>query len=429
MDFIYPHLLQHFINIGIALAIGLLIGSERGWQERDGGEGSRVAGIRTFTLVALFGGFVSATTSNLGEFYRWVIAALAFLPLSVLLVAGYLQYYKRTSDLSITTQLAAMMTFWLGVLPGMGYALPAAASAVVLSLILHSKSGMHKWLNYLDDRELTGTLQFLLVSVVILPMLPNQGYGPWKFFNPYELWWMVVLISGISLVGYFAMRFAGARKGVIATSLTGGLVSSTAVTLSLSRLHKEVGQTEMIGAGILLANGVMFARMLLVAGVMNPQLVLYMLLPLGTGIVILLSVAWWYGRSASQRNPAPPPEIHNPFQLIPALQFAGLLALVMLGAEGLQVAFGEAGLYGLSVFTGLADVDAIVLSLSPKAPGELNWTVVVLSLSLAGATNTLVKGIYCRVIAGSELGWRVLIPSVLTSLLVLLMALLSLWWL
>jgi len=162
---------------------------------------------------------------------------------------------------------------------------------------------------------------------------------------------------------------------------------------------------------------------------MNPQLVLYMLLPLGTGIVILLSVAWWYGRSASQRNPAPPPEIHNPFQLIPALQFAGLLALVMLGAEGLQVAFGEAGLYGLSVFTGLADVDAIVLSLSPKAPGELNWTVVVLSLSLAGATNTLVKGIYCRVIAGSELGWRVLIPSVLTSLLVLLMALLSLWWL
>lgn len=427
MTYVYPLLSTHFINIGIALAIGLMVGSERDWHNRDAGTGSRVAGIRTFSLVALLGGVVGATTSSLPEFQRWLICGLAFVPVATLLIVGYLQTARQWEDLGITTEIAAMLTFWLGVLPGFGYALTAAATGVVVALLLHLKEQLHNWLKFLDGTELLGTLQFLLISVVTLPMLPNRGFGPWQFFNPYQIWWMVVLISGLSLMGYFATRVAGSRKGVLATSLTGGLVSSTAVTMSLSRLHREIGNTDMVAAGILLACGTMFCRMLILVAVLDWRLVLPLLPALGTGFVVLLGMAWWRWRSGRSSDAAGSPEIHNPFQLAPALQFAGLLALVMLGAEALQVQFGDAGLYALSFFTGLADVDAIVLSLATKDDSGPAFQVIVLSIAIAAATNTLMKGIYCRAIAGSALGWRVLIPNTLSALLVITAAGITLW--
>lgn len=417
-----PLLVTHFINIGIALAIGLLVGSERGWQGRGRSEGTRVAGIRTFSLIALTGGVIAAATDPLPDFQRWLVCALAFFPVAMILGIGYFQSSRQDGNLSITTEVAAMLIFWLGALPGFGLALPAAASAVVLSLLLHLKDRLHQWLRVLDETELLGTLQFLLVSVVLLPLLPNRDFGPWQSFNPYELWWMVVLISGLSLVGYFAMRLAGSRKGIMATSLTGGLVSSTAVTMSLSRLHREVQGTEIIAAGILLACSTMFARILIVAAVLNKALITSLLLPLGAGLAILLVSAWllWRrGESSGESNP----QVRNPFQLIPALQFASFLAVVMLAAEALQEGFGHTGLYVLSVFTGIADVDAIVLSLSPKGGDSLAAEVVVLCISLAAGTNTLMKGLYCRFIGGPELGWKVLKPAGASALLVLLAAL------
>src|SRR5690606_21483421 len=283
MDTDYTLLLDHFANLAIALALGLLVGSERGWHGRSQSDGSRVAGIRTFSLIALLGGLMAAIGSGGPALQSWLLCALAFIPLALLLIAGYVTRTRQGNYFSITTEVAAMATYWLGVLPGFDLALPAAASAVIVALLLHLKDRLHGWLLILDARELLGTLQFLLVSVVFLPLLPNQGFGPWQALNPFQIWWMVVLISGLSLAGYFATRIAGSRKGILATSLAGGLASSTAVTLSLSRLHSEVKNTPVVAAGILLACGTMFVRILVVAAVINASILPSLALPMAVG--------------------------------------------------------------------------------------------------------------------------------------------------
>lgn len=419
MDQEYALLLDHFANIGLAVALGLLVGSERGWHERGQREGARVAGIRTFTLIALLGSLVAAGVSTLPMFQRWLLCGLVFLPVAALLIAGFYQSARADGNVSITSELAAMTVYWLGVLPAFDLPLPAAASAVVLALLLHLKETLHTLLTTLDRGELLGTLQFLLVSVVLLPLLPNEGFGPWDALNPYQLWWMVVLISGLSLVGYFAMRLAGARKGVLVTSLTGGLVSSTAVTLSLSRLGSEVRDQAVLATGILLAAATMFARILVVVAVLKVELLPALLVPMGVGCAVLLGAAWHQWRQVSEDGQSTGTQVRNPFQLVPALQFAGLLALVMFATEALLNWFGNTGLYALSVLTGVADVDAIVLSLGPRAGAGLEADVVVLCIALAAATNTLMKGIYCRFIGGAQLGWRVLIPALVSAVAVI----------
>jgi len=427
MDTDYTLLLDHFANLAIALALGLLVGSERGWHGRSQSDGSRVAGIRTFSLIALLGGLMAAIGSGGPALQSWLLCALAFIPLALLLIASYVTRTRQGNYFSITTEVAAMATYWLGVLPGFDLALPAAASAVIVALLLHLKDRLHGWLLILDARELLGTLQFLLVSVVFLPLLPNQGFGPWQALNPFQIWWMVVLISGLSLAGYFATRIAGSRKGILATSLAGGLASSTAVTLSLSRLHSEVKNTPVVAAGILLACGTMFVRILVVAAVINASILPSLALPMAVGALTLLGCAWSLWRSARGETPDTPPAIHNPFQLVTALQFGGLLALVMLAADALQHWFGSTGLYALSVFTGIADVDTIVLSLSPRAGDSLLMSLVVVCIALAAATNTLMKGVYSRLAGGPQLGWTVLRPTALAALLVVASAGLSLW--
>lgn len=426
MDPDYSALLTNFIDIGIALALGLLIGSERGWHERVRGEGERAAGIRTFAALALLGGIVATGVKELQPFHGWLICAAAFLPIAVLLIVSYRQSCQEGKQLGITTEVAAMLTYWLGVLPAFGLALPAAASSVILAMLLHFKGTLHRLLTVVDESELTGTLQFLLVSVVLLPLLPDQGFGPWQAFNPFRVWWMVVLISGLSLVGYFAMRVTGPRKGILATSITGGLVSSTAVTLSLSRMHREMANTPIFAAGILLACAIMFARVLILVAIIRLPMLATTAVPMAAGLVCLLLAAAWFWRQRGESSTLQAPTVKNPFQLIPALQFGALLAVVMLAAEALQHWFGHSGIYLLSVFTGMADVDAIVLSVSPKADTDMPESVAVIAIAAASATNTLLKAIYCRVIAGPKLGNKVLPAATVTVVLVMLGAWLTL---
>lgn len=414
----YSQLLGQFSSLAIALGIGLLVGSERGWHHRGHSEGGRVAGIRTFTLLALLGGVVAVVAQALLPGQAALICALVFIPLGLLLTAGYVQESRRDGDVSITTAVAAMATYWLGAMPAFDLTLPAAASAVLLALLLHLKDTLHRWIEVLDRQELTGTLQFLVVSVVVLPLLPDQGFGPWEALNPWRLWWMVVLVSGLSLTGYFAMRLAGPRRGILVTSLAGGIASSTAVTVSLSRLHQRGSGSRVVSAGILIACSTMFSRVLLVIFVLQRELLLPALLPLGGGMLLLLGAALWRLRGPEEGG-AQPPTVRNPFQLLPALQFGALLAVVVVAVEALLDWFGEEGLYLLSVVTGIADVDPIVLSLTPKAGAALATNVVVLCICLAAATNTVMKGIYCRALGGAELGNRVLIPTIACALLVI----------
>lgn len=413
----YSQLLSQFSSLGIALGIGLLVGSERGWHHRGHSEGGRVAGIRTFTLLSLLGAVVAVVSMALVPRQAALICALVFIPLGLLLSAGYVQESHRDGDVSITTAVAAMATYWLGTMPAFDLALPAAASAVLLALLLHLKESLHRWVEVLDRQELTGTLQFLVVSVVVLPLLPDQGFGPWGALNPWRLWWMVVLISGLSLLGYFAMRLVGPRRGIMVTSLAGGLASSTAVTISLSRLRRHHDQTRTLSAGILVACSTMFSRVLVVVFVLKRDLLWPVLLPLGGGMLMLLGVALWQLRHPEQGE-VRQPTVSNPFQLLPALQFGALLAVVMLAVEGLLDWFGERGLYLLSIVTGVADVDPMVLSLAPKSGAELSTGLVLMCICLAAATNTVMKGVYCRILGGAELGNRVLWPTIACAALV-----------
>lgn len=412
MDADHTLLLQHFSNLAIALALGLLIGSERGWHERERSKGRRVAGVRTFSLLALLGGAIASAVTDLPEYQRWLICALVFLPVSAMLIAGYCWSVLKDDDVGLTTEVAAMLTFWLGVLPAFGYALPAAATAVVVALLLHLKSQIHRVLAAMNQQELVGTLQFLLVSLVVLPLLPDENFGPWGALNPYHLWWMVVLISGLSLIGYFANRLFGQRKGILITALAGGLASSTALTLSLSRMQKDINNAPMLACGILLACAAMFLRVLVVVLVLKRELLPGLLPALLLACACLLVPAWWYWRH-SKKAPATSQEftVKNPFQLIPALQFGLLLALVMVGSEALQEWLGNAGLYLLSLVTGITDVDAIVLSLGPRAGDSLPLQLVVLCIALAAGSNTFMKAVYCRWIGGAELGWKVMLPA------------------
>jgi uncharacterized membrane protein (DUF4010 family) len=415
----YSQLLSQFSNLAMALGIGLLVGSERGWHHRGHSDGGRVAGVRTFTLLALLGGVVAVLAQALAPGQAALICALVFIPLGLLLTAGYVQESRRDGDVSITTGVAAMATYWLGTMPAFDLILPAAASAVLLALLLHLKDTLHRWIQVMDRQELTGTLQFLVVSVVVLPLLPDEGFGPWEALNPWRLWWMVVLVSGLSLTGYFAMRLAGPRRGVLLTSLAGGIASSTAVTVSLSRLHQvESCRSRVVSAGILIACSAMFSRVLVVIFVLQRELLLLAVLPLGGGMLLLLGAALWRLREPEQGT-AQPPTVRNPFQLLPALQFGALLAVVVVAVEALLDWFGEGGLYLLSVVTGIADVDPIVLSLAPKAGSALAADLVVLCICLAAATNTVMKGVYCRALGGAELGNRVLLPTIACAVLVI----------
>jgi uncharacterized membrane protein (DUF4010 family) len=416
----YQNLIVHFSDLAIALALGLLIGSERGWQYRSQKNGEGIAGIRTFSLLALQGGIIATACRGLPALHAWIICSVVFVPTALLVASTYRESVRTRNDAGMTTELAALMTYWLGALPAFGLALPAAATAVVVALVLHIKDTLHHWLQVLHESELVGTLQFLLASIVLLPLLPNVGFGPWKAFNPYQLWWMVVLISGLSLVGYFAIRIVGPRKGVLATSVAGGLVSSTAVTLNLSRLHTSVRHTGVIAAGILLSCAIMFARILVVTAVINPHLLYLLLWPMLAGFLSLIIAAIISYRDRRDGHTSEPPPIRNPFELVPALQFALLLAAVMIGAEALQAWFGNVGLYLLSVLTGLADVDAIVLSLASKGGPASADTVVITAIALAAATNTLMKSLYCWFIAGPVLGKVIMRASLvaITTLLV-----------
>ena len=261
--------LENFKLLGIALAIGLLIGLERGWHTRDRDEGMRVAGLRTYGMISLLGGLSGILAQQVDAF----LMGFVFLGLTSVLLLAYSKSLDKFEDFSITSIIASLITFTLGALTVFGHITLASASAVVITSLLGFKPLLHGWLKKLEQEELDATLKLLLISVVMLPILPDQGYGPWAAFNPYHIWWMVVLIAGISYLGYFAIRIVGNQHGPVLTGALGGLVSSTAVTLNLSKLSTQQPNMEnVLAAGILTACATMFARTLLLTSVMNPAL-------------------------------------------------------------------------------------------------------------------------------------------------------------
>lgn len=377
--------MNEILELSLALAVGLLIGVERGWQDRSNKEG-HIAGLRTFGLIGLLGGIWGLLSTKLGE----VLLGFSFLAVALLLVAAYVLNRKNTEDRGITSLVAALITFSLGVMAVKGFENVAAASAVVTASLLSLKSRLHHWVETLEQYEIHAALKLLLISVVLLPVLPNQGYGPWQALNPYLIWWMVVLIACLSFVGYFAIKLTGARHGIMLTSFLGGLVSSTALTLYLSRLSKEKNIQRIIAAGVIVAAATMFPRVLIEVAVINPALLSEVWLPAGTMMLVSYGYAYLiWSRDSDTSHVEYEPK--NPFEMSSAIRFGFLLAIIMLSAKAMRVFYGDTGLYALSAISGVIDVDAITLSIAKMTNQTLPLKVGGHAIIIALLVNTLVK--------------------------------------
>jgi uncharacterized membrane protein (DUF4010 family) len=376
-------------RLAAALAVGLVIGLERGWSSRSAPEGSRVAGLRTFALVGFAGG-VAAVLGVLASV--WLAAGIAF-GLALLLFAIRIRD-RNEADIGATTEVAAVVTFALGALSGLDRPVAAMAGAVAVSFLLGAKPLLHAWVQKVQQRELFAGLQLLLISAVMLPLAPDRDFGPYGALNAYRIWWMVVLIAGVSFAGYLAIRIFGARLGVLLSGIAGGLVSSTATTLQLSRRARALDAAlhGIVAAAILAACTVMAARVFVLASAIHPPLAQGLLAPFGVATAIGTAASLWCwrrGRARSSSIAETTPR--NPLDLRVAVGFALILAIVMVAARAAQVQFGTGGLYAVAAVSGLADVDAITLSVASQARLDVPRDVAVIALAIASAVDTLVK--------------------------------------
>ncbi|MES1943590.1 hypothetical protein PC39_05730 [Salinisphaera sp. PC39] len=388
--------------LGIALALGLLVGLERGWHEREAAEGRRIAGIRTFALIGLLGGLAQMLGRSAGP----ATLPVAFAALAAILLVAHALESLRDRDAGITTLVAALLTFLLGALAVAGHAEVATAAAVVSGLILGSKPRLHAALQRISEDELRAVFKLLLISLVALPLIPDRGYGPGGVLNPYEIWWLVVLIAALSSTGYFAMRLAGPGRGLMLTAALGGLASSTALTLSFARLHRRAaGLHAPLSAGILLACAMMFPRIWVETALVRPSLTPALTAPLVVMAAVAAAALLWRrpGRSDSPGDVAR--TLANPFELRTALQFGVLLAGVMLLSHYGRIHFGDEGVYLVAAIAALSDVDAITLALARAAGGDLDAEVARRAIVLSAAVNTLTKGVIAAAIGGPRM-WR-----------------------
>nr|WP_300313803.1 MgtC/SapB family protein [Halomonas sp.] len=407
-------------RLGIALLLGALIGIERGWVARERKSGERVAGIRTHALVGLLGGVAALLSKAVTS---WAFP-LIFLAVAAISLVAWRERVAESHDYSITGLIGLLLTFCFGAIAVSVDPALATAIAVITAVILDNKDEIHGLLNKLQSHELDAALKLLVISAVMLPLLPDQGMGPGKVLNPYEIWWLVVLIASISFVGYFAIRVGGAEKGILFTGLFAGLSSSTALTLHYSRQsrrHPELGP--MLAAGILVACGTMFPRILLYAAVINPTLLPQLWLPVTTMGVGLYVAALYIWRTQHRTLKVDRIQLSkNPLELRTALLLGTLLAMIMVLGTWLQDWLGNAGIYLLAASSGIADLDAITLSLARMVPDRIDASTAVLGIVIAATVNNVFKAGVAVVIGTPRLKSRVAVPMVFSLLIGLALA-------
>lgn len=388
-----------FQRMGLALAIGFLIGAERGWREREGAAGSRVAGIRTFALIGFLGGIWGALYPLIGG----VALGLGALGVAIGLIVFQWRESVAENNLSVTTLIAGFATFALGLYAVLGNMTVAGAGGVAVFALLAEREALHEFLKKVTWPELRAALVLLAMSFVLLPILPNRMVDPWNALNPYTLWLMTILIAAISYAGYIATRVAGARKGLFYAGMVGGLVSSTTVTLTYSQMaRKTPALARQTAPGIIASWVVSLLRMTAVASVLAPALFVPLAMPIGAAVLVLFVIGVLLNERAAKAAEAPQFALANPFELGEVLRFGLLLAAIMLAAKLLLRGFGESGLLPLAAVTGLADVDPITLSVARMLGTGLTPEGAALAILIAGGSNIVAK-------AGVALGvggWR-----------------------
>jgi uncharacterized membrane protein (DUF4010 family) len=411
MDFvdIYPFL--------VALLIGALIGTER--QRRLVEDKVRgVAGLRTFVLIALLGSLCSALAVHFGA--GFAMASMA--TFTILVAVGYAGSISTLGRIDFTAAVAAVVTFALGMMAGFPESMQlAVALSIITTWVLATRNITHHYVEVLSETDLLDTLKMGIIALVIYPLLPETPLGPWGVLNPRQIWLFVVLVSLIGYAGYIAIRVLGAERGLSLTGILGGLVSSTAVTSSMATEVREC--PEILPSAVFataIASCTMFPRILFIVLIVNRDLFLallpYLLLMTFVGATLAYLLV---RKNAPQGKDV---QVRDPFRIIPALKFGAFFAFVLIISKLANVYFGDAGIYAAGVISGLADVDAIALTMASLANSTVAPAVAVTTITLAAITNTLVKLILAYVLGTREFGNKmavIFLPTVMLGLVAL----------
>lgn len=398
-----------FINTLVSLGLGLLVGLQRERTQR------KLGGIRTFGLITLSGSLCALLTLPPLGVGGWIVAA------GMLALAGVIALATRSiapddePSRGITTEIAMLAMFAVGAYVILGPREVAVAVGAAIAILLHAKPILHRFVARLGDTDIRAIMQFALISLIILPIIPDRTFGPYDVLNPSNIWLMVVLVVGISLGGYIAYKFVGGGAGILLSGILGGMVSSTATSVSYAR--RAAGSPEYVGAStavILLASTVVYARVLVEIGLVAPGFLPVAAGPIGViaGVSALLAIISW---RRAQKQGDGLPHLSNPSELGAALVFAAIYAVVLVAVAAARDKFGQSGLYTVAAVSGLTDMDAITLSVSrmvgqsgaeeSQVDASTAWRAIV----IAAMSNAVFKTIIVATLGSAALGKRVAI--------------------
>ncbi len=394
--------LEPWWRFAVALLIGALIGLEREFVQQKMGE-EDFAGIRTFSLMSLLG----AIGAYLVEDFGILPFLAAYIGIILLVWASYMGEIVRKHEEGITTEVAAIIAPLLGAMVIWGEFEIASALGVITALVLAIKPAMRTLTSRMSTKDLRAILEFLLITAVVLPLLPNRNFGPFNVVNPYQIWLLVILVSGIGFFGYVLIKVLGAEQGVGVTGILGGLVSSTATTVSFSGRSKANPElSSILAQGILLTSSVMFPRIMIEVAIVYTPLLRVIAVPMVAMLCVSLGLVFFLRRrrnalDAEERKPV---DVSNPLRLPTAITFALAFVVVLIVVQWANEAFGEAGVYVASAISGVTDVDAITLGVSELAANsQMESQVAGFAVVLAALVNTVAKAAMAWTLGSADL--------------------------
>ena len=361
--------------LATAFGLGLLVGLQR---EKAA---SALAGIRTFPLISLMGAMTGLVAQHFGG---WILAS-GFITLAIVILSAKFALFKSNQDLGITTEVAALLMYIVGAYLTFGDATIAIVVGALTAVLLQMKDVLHDFVRKMGERDILAIMRFVAIALVILPILPNQNYGPFHVLNPYDIWRMVVLIVAISLMGYAAYKVFKDKAGTLLAGILGGLISSTATTVSYARNTKTLPETSSLAAlAIMLASTVSVIRVTLAFMVVSPSATSVIAPPLLTlfAIMVVICVALYFSRSGETHTM---PEPDNPAELTSAIVFGLLYGGIIFAVAAAKEMFGQQSLYLIAMISGLTDVDAITLSTGRLVEGQrleahTGWQLVMIAI-------------------------------------------------
>lgn len=404
-------------SLALALGLGLLVGLQREWTAHH------VTGIRTFTLITVLGALLGLLSQSGGY---WLVVAGFLGVVAVLAVGTVLSYLGRQEELGLTTEVAALVMYAVGVALAYGQTELGLIVGGGVAVLLQWKQPLHTLVGRFSEPDIRAIFNLVLIALVILPVLPNRSYGPYRVLNPFEIWLMVVLIVGISVGGYIAYKFLGARAGTLLGAVLGGVISSTATTVSYARRTRHAAEAVGLAAFVIvIASTIVFARVIFEIAVVAPELLAAIAPPLVVVMLVmgvLAAVMYWTRGGEAEHIPLD----EDPSQLKAAVLFGLLYAAILFAVAAGQQWLGDRGLYLVAVISGLTDMDAITLSTAQLIKrGELDVDTGWRMILLGSLSNVVFKGAAVAVLGHRRLLRRV---SVAFGVVLLCGALLLVLW-